>query len=201
MLLFQWLPSSRSFSSWGPRHNLPTLPGPDAGSQCGQGLGGRREGAGEGFRWGVKGHRADEGGWESRRQLGKEGRPGPRGATLARPGRPRRASALAAAPRQSRAAGQQPPPGRPPPAGAARSPTGHFWKGGLPRLCLGGRREGARPAVLGHVGCEAASEAALRGAGGGGGDSPAALAFRHTRAGGLSLTRCFSACSSTPGSI
>lgn len=112
-------------------------PGPGAGSRRGQ-RPGAGEGAGEGFRWGAKGPRAVRGDGGAAGSWGRSGAGGP---AMARPGGPPRARAPTAAPR-AEPAGQQPPPdGRQP----ARSPTGHLREGGLPRLCLGGRREGGAP--------------------------------------------------------
>lgn len=141
------------FQPGAPRRNPPALPGPGGSRRRGQGLGAGGEGvagAGEGFRWGVKGHRGDgraAGSWGK----GGEGRGGAGGATLSPPGGVPLANSPAAAPRPRPASSH--PRGRRQPAGATRSLTGHFLifffgggvgKGGLPRLCLGGGAGGWR---------------------------------------------------------
>lgn len=186
---------------------LPALfqPGPPAASpprprprpRCGQPARAEAGGAAAGFRWGAKGHRAAEGGWESSGQLGKEGRRGglggPRRLVPAGPPSPDPPPGLRPMPLgQSRPAAT--PPGRRQPAGAAGSPPPPprpFLEGRAPSALSGRPAGGCRaPPLPGHVGPEAAGEPAIRGAGGVCVcvSSPPPSAFPHVHARGLDLS-------------
>lgn len=137
------------------------------------GAGGRGGGGGRGWGRISVGCEGTPGGWESSRQLGKrggrEGRRRGSHAVASRGGSPCQLSRRCPPP----PAGQQPPPG--PSAARGGHPKPHrpffnlfFWGGGgegRAPSALSGWRGGrvARPALLGHVGFEAAREPELWG--------------------------------------